>query len=65
VDGRDKPGHDDEGGLRLRGEDPYGKDRRAFVALAMRRPARLLRVARQPLERVQEKWKPVFRPDAR
>ena len=24
----------------MRGETPYGKDRRAFMALAMRRPAR-------------------------
>ena len=57
--------NDDEGRPRLHGADPYGKDRRAFVALAKRRPARLLRSPRKPIERVQEKWEPVFRPDAR
>jgi hypothetical protein len=32
--------------LRLRGETPYGKDRRAFVALAVRRLARLFKGSR-------------------
>jgi hypothetical protein len=34
---------------RLRAETPYGKDRHAFTALAVRRPARLSAVARKPI----------------